>query len=292
MPCRFPLPRFKAPTKGIGMNRKMSRGAWRLDLHPVTKKALRQPAKWELYREALAIYGLTKNTLRRWMRDKGGCPYLGGKNIRFEILPLRVRGNQWRWALFLWKPDLDKIKAERAAQRKARELTTAQVAERLGISTAAVKQLRRTAKKEMGRLTTVSVDRRPRPGYVFTQAELKCLKQRLAARKQLEPWTDPQGRSWLPGKLAEESYPNATRHVRATFRNKSCPYLGGDVLHAVPRRMGQAKRGRWPSEWYFLEDDLARLAEPKVGPRSESPDVRSTPNACGRVRPHAASASS
>jgi hypothetical protein len=97
---------------------------------------------------------------------------------------------------------------------------------------------------------------------LLSVAEVEEIENRLR-HGPTEPLTNPQG-TWHPIDRALQ-FKNARRGLLYLHKNKPCPQLGGDILHAKRFRRMVPKTYRKSMVWAFLEADLERLAPPQPG---------------------------
>jgi hypothetical protein len=103
------------------------------------------------------------------------------------------------------------------------------------------------------------------PTNLLLKSELEEIRQRMQ-RGPFEPFVNARG-TWWPIDLAVKKYANARRELLYLHKNKPCPQLNGQILHAIPIRRITPKTFQERSAWAFLEDDLRDLQPPQPGGR-------------------------
>jgi hypothetical protein len=99
---------------------------------------------------------------------------------------------------------------------------------------------------------------------LLCRAEVEEIAKRLR-HGPTEPLTDAQG-TWHPIDRALR-FKNTRRGLLYMHRNKPCPQLGGDILHAKRFRRMVPTTYRKSMVWAWLEADLERLTPPQLGGR-------------------------
>jgi hypothetical protein len=224
--------------------------------------------KWVPLRDAAADYGLSTGTLLNWW--KYGCPAINRK-VRSRTAYVTTKRGRTFLCRVLWKEDLEQALEKASVSIQENKIPMRDAAERLGVTRQAIRQWIRNGMPRLGR-KKLGVVKGPvkfasyaREGRLLDAKDVSEMAEALA-RPVDQPFTDEQG-TWLSAKLAEQRYPNASRHILDAFRNKPMPDLGGDPLRArtIPRPAGLV--GRRAEIWVYLESDLKRLRPPKCGPR-------------------------
>jgi hypothetical protein len=104
-----------------------------------------------------------------------------------------------------------------------------------------------------------------RPGVFLSVDEIEEIKVKVQHGPG-EPFTDDQGK-WLTVGLALKKYRNASRGLLYLHKNKACPQLNGQILHAKQVSRTIPNTYRRSRGWVFLESDLRGLAPPHAGMR-------------------------
>jgi len=104
-----------------------------------------------------------------------------------------------------------------------------------------------------------------RVGLFVSKRNVEQVRKRLTAEGR-KPFKDDQG-SWLPVSLAVTKYPHARKALLLHYRNKPCPQLSGDTLHARQIPWTVQRTNREATVWAFLESDLKRLQLPSHAAR-------------------------
>jgi transposase len=104
-----------------------------------------------------------------------------------------------------------------------------------------------------------------KPMLLLARAQVEEIERRML-QGPAQPLTDEQG-TWCPIDSALKRYKNARRHLLYVHKNKPCPQLGGDILHAKKFRRMVSTTHRKPMVLAFLETDLQRLTPPTLGGR-------------------------
>jgi len=100
-------------------------------------------------------------------------------------------------------------------------------------------------------------------GFLLDRKKVEALAETRKKGPQL--FTDAQG-TWYLERSAEEKYPNAKGYMLRRYRNKPCPQLNRDILHAqrIPWQVGM-KKSRHGRPWAYLDKDLERLTPAEPG---------------------------
>src|SRR5262249_904844 len=105
-------------------------------------------------------------------------------------------------------------------------------------------------------------------------AEVEEIEKRLR-HGPTEPIMDSQG-TWHPIDRAME-FKNARQGLLYLHKNKPCPQLGGDILHAKRFRRMVPQTHRKSMVWTWLQADLERLSPPQPGGRRNRTEAYEKP---------------
>jgi hypothetical protein len=232
------------------------------------------PENWISLRRAAVAYRWSRATLWNWIRD--GCPLLAGRKPDHRSQLIGSTGNQARVNCLLWKPDLELIQQRRGQDDRAPgECSTGQAARKFHVSTSTARNwcAHAALTDPSGRLVRrgeVNCNGARKLAWILTEEGQREFKRRLTAPADL-PHIDEQERIWFPLALVKKHYPRLSAHTLHAFANRPCHYLEGDILHAKEIALNKRKC-RWATQWYWLEDDLKRMAPPRSGrPRKARP---------------------
>jgi len=145
-----------------------------------------------------------------------------------------------------------------------REMTLSQIAEKLEISSG-----------QVGRMMT--------KGTVYLNGnkltpDLETVNRVAQQMTGEASFVDKDGDNWSSENLALKNYRHARKFTLYRYRNKPCPQLGGDILHARQKPLAGIKANRWGEPWFYLDKDLERLRLPL------RPGKQMNPNHSGRPR--------
>jgi len=129
-----------------------------------------------------------------------------------------------------------------------------------------------------------------RPGVFLSIDEIEEIKRKVQHGPD-EPFADNQGK-WLTVGLALKKYRNASHGLLYLHKNRACPQLNGQILHAKQVSRTIPNTYRRSRGWVFLESDLRGLAPPLAGgrPRKIPPQVSSPEHLIGVAKSQSPSA--
>lgn len=221
-------------------------------------------------KEAREITGYDDRHLRSIMAS--GSPFLDGHRPETIRVSLRIKGFI-RQVVLLSLSDLKELVRNRRTCHKYLDdrLSIRQTADYLGIAVKTVRSWCVSGCPHLGGRKPDSVRGytcfrgQTQQSLLLDRKDVNAIRDRLSREWEI-PYVDERG-EWLPLSAALRHFPHARKDLLCRYRNKACPQLDGQILHARQIRAIVKHTHRESIVWAFLLEDLKRLAIPQSGIR-------------------------